>query len=69
MLWEEISKLLIEKNMNQELLAKRAGVRSGIISDLKMGRIKKPSFELACKLADALEISLDELRTKEVRNG
>lgn len=63
-MWNEVEKILTKKNMNQETLAKRAGIRSGIISDLKMGRIKKPSFELACKLADALEVSIVELRNK-----
>lgn len=61
-MWDKINKLLIAKNMNQETLAKKSGVTSGTISDLKYGRIKKPSFELACKIADALEVGLEELR-------
>ncbi|OJG40645.1 hypothetical protein RV04_GL001542 [Enterococcus hermanniensis] len=48
--------------LNQEQLAKKMKVHSGVISDLKLGRIKKPSFELACKFADALGIKVDELR-------
>lgn len=61
-MWTQIEKLLKEKKINQEQLAKRMNITSGTITDLKKGRIKKPSFELACKIADALEISLDELR-------
>ena len=61
-MWEIIDKLLFEKNINQEQLAKRMHVHSSTVSDLKHGRIKKPSFELMCKIADALEVSLDAFR-------
>ena len=61
-MWEIIDKLLIAKNINQEQLAKRMHVHSSTVSDLKHGRIKKPSFELMCKIADALEVSLDAFR-------
>ena len=61
-MWGIIEKLLIEKQINQEQLAKRMYVHSSTISDLKYGRIKKPSFELMCKIADALEVSLDIFR-------
>ena len=64
-MWDTIEKLLKEKNLNQEQLAKRMNVRSGTVSDFKKGRIKKPSFELMCKIADALEVSLDVFREKE----
>lgn len=61
-MWPTIEKILQEKGLNQEQLAKRMNVHSGTVSDLKKGRIKKPSFELMCKIADALEVSLDVLR-------
>lgn len=61
-MWGTIEELLIEKNINQEQLAKRMHVHSSTVSDLKHGRIKKPSFELMCKIADALEVSLDVFR-------
>jgi transcriptional regulator with XRE-family HTH domain len=61
-MWEIIEKILKEKDLKQEQLAKRMKVHSGTVSDLKKGRIKKPSFELMCKIADALEVSLDEFR-------
>ena len=64
-MWDTIEKLLKEKNLNQEQLAKRMNVSSGTVSDFKKGRIKKPSFELMCKIADALEVSLDVFREKE----
>ena len=61
-MWETVEKILKEKGLNQEQLAKRMNVHSGTVSDLKHGRIKKPSFELMCKIADALEVSLDVFR-------
>ena len=64
-MWDTIEKLLKEKNLNQEQLAKSMNVSSGTVSDFKKGRIKKPSFELMCKIADALEVSLDVFREKE----
>lgn len=65
-LWGKVEKFLNEKNMSQYQLSKKMNVSSGVITDLKKGRIKKPSFELACKLADALEVSLDDLREKQI---
>ena len=64
-MWELVEKILTEKNITQYELAKRMDVSTGTITELKMGRIKKPSFELACKIADALDINLDELRIIE----
>lgn len=61
-MWPKIERLMNERNLNQERLAKKIGIHSGTISDLKKGRIKKPSFELMQKIADALEVSLDEFR-------
>ena len=61
-MWTKIEEPLEARNMNQNQLAVKAGISAGIITDLKMGRIKKPSFDLMCKIADVLEVSLDEFR-------
>ncbi|MFC4770680.1 helix-turn-helix domain-containing protein [Enterococcus hermanniensis] len=61
-MWIKVKKYMKINGLNQEQLAKKMKVHSGVISDLKLGRIKKPSFELACKFADALGIKVDELR-------
>lgn len=61
-LWFKIKRHMKNKNINQNELARRAGVNNTVISALKLGKIKKPSFELINKIADALEISLDEFR-------
>lgn len=65
MLWDKIENLLQEKGYSQRELARRANVTSSVISALKNGLIKKPSFDLMCKIADALEVSLDVFRKKE----
>lgn len=49
---------------NQTKLAKKMGVSQSVLAELKRGNIKKPSFELICKIADALEVSLDEFRNE-----
>lgn len=51
-----------KQDINQNELARRAGVNNTVISALKLGKIKKPSFELIVKIADALEVSLDEFK-------
>ena len=43
-------------------IGEKMGVNSSVITELKKGNIKKPSFELMCKIADALEVSLDVFR-------
>lgn len=61
-MWSKVERIMKKKEMNQEQLAKRMGIHSGTISDLKNGRIKKPSFELIEKISNALEVSMDEFR-------
>lgn len=66
-MWDIIEKLMKDKNLTQYKLSKLMNVHQSVISGLKLGKIGKPSFELACKLADALEVSLDDLRSD--KNG
>lgn len=61
-MWNIVERLLNEKKMSQYELAKLMGVSTGTITELKKGRIKKPSFELIEKVADALEVSMDVFR-------
>lgn len=62
MLWLKINTHMKLQEINQNELARRAGVNNTVVSALKIGKIKKPSFELISKIADALEVSLDEFR-------
>lgn len=61
-MWKKIKKEMDKQGMNQNQLSIKMGVHSGILSDLKNGRIKKPSFELMCKIANALNVSLDKFK-------
>lgn len=61
-MWKKIEKLMKSQGLNQEQLAKKMDVHSSTVSDLKKGRIKKPSFELIEKIAKALKVSMDEFR-------
>ena len=60
--WEVIEVYLMEQNMKPIELAKKAGISTGTLSDLKSGRLKNPSFKLLEKIADVLNIDMNEFR-------
>lgn len=62
MLWKTIERLLQEKQMNKNRLARLAGLNKNSLIDLKKGRKKSLKFEDVVKIADALGVSLDEFR-------
>ncbi|AUX11448.1 XRE family transcriptional regulator [Latilactobacillus sakei] len=64
-MWNKIEQLMIKQGLNQNTLARRMSISTSTLTELKMNRIKKPSFELMCKFADALGVSLDDLRSNE----
>ena len=58
----KIQRLLDKKNMTVWKLGKTMRVSDSVLRNLRDGKIKKPSFELMCKIADALDVSLDYFR-------
>lgn len=64
-LWLKIEKHMKTRQINQNELARRANINNTVVSALKLEKIKKPSFELITKIADALEVSLDEFREEQ----
>lgn len=58
-MWKKFKHLLIKKGMTQKALAEKAGISPNTIRNIKTERI---SFKKMCKIADALEVSIDELR-------
>ena len=62
MLWDLVEFEMKKKGYSQYQLAKKMGVSSSVITELKKGNIKKPSVELMCKIAAALDVSLDVFR-------
>lgn len=61
-MWEIIEVHLMEQNMKPIELAEKAGISTGTLSDLKSGRLKYPSFDLLEKIADVLNIDMNEFR-------
>lgn len=67
--------LLINKKIDEQLnkinktwywLSKKSGISVGTLYPIKSGARNKPTFETMEKIADALDVSLDEFRSKEV---
>ena len=65
-MWEQLNRIMQERNLNGHQLSKMAGVNRSFFSDLKSGKVKYLSWPNICKVADALGISIDELdKTKK----
>lgn len=62
-MWNEIKKALDEKNLSIYKLAKITGIRDSTLHNYKRG--SEPSFKNMCRIADALDVSLDYFRKEE----
>lgn len=63
-MWNKIEQLLKEKNMTTYRLAQLSGINKATLAHIKSGKVKKPLFETICKIADALEVDINEFREK-----
>ena len=61
MQWNKIQKYLNNRGWSLLKLSKISGVPEGTLKEYKFKKTD-PSFKNACKVADALGVSLDELR-------
>lgn len=61
-MWKKIEREIKKRGLTQYRLSKMIGVSPSVLTDLKNGRNKKPSFELMEKIADALNVSMDIFR-------
>lgn len=61
MLWSKIQRQLDIRHWTLVRLAKESGVNYETLKKYKYEN-QEPTFRKVCKIADALEISLDELR-------
>jgi len=61
MLAANIKKLRSRKKLSQDQLARVADIPYNTLIKIESGRSSNPTFETLSKLADALEVSLDEL--------
>lgn len=64
-MWDKIEREIKKQGLTQYRLSKMIGVSPSVLTDLKNGRNKKPSFELMEKIADALNVSMDIFRKYE----
>lgn len=60
-----IEKIIKKSGMTANQIAKKAGIQHTIIYKLINGKIKNIYLSTAIKIADALEISLDEFREEK----
>lgn len=64
-MWKKIELELRKREMSIYQLTKLMGVSMSVMYEFKKGNIKKPSFELMEKIADALNVSMDIFRKDE----
>lgn len=56
---EDLARLRLIKGLSQAQLAKKVGLRQPNISAIEAGK-RKPEYATALKIADALDVSIDE---------
>ena len=61
MLEKIVKKLRAKKGWSQQKLAEAASLSYATITKLEQGRAKEPAIHTLVKLADALDVTLDEL--------
>jgi len=64
MLWNKIQYQLDRKKWTVAELTKEASLSENFLYEVKAGRNKDIGFSKMCKIADALEVSLDEFRER-----
>ena len=60
-MWKKLNHILIEKGMTKKELAEKAGISETTIQNIRTSRT---SFRNMVKIADALDVSLDEFRNE-----
>ncbi|XHB95555.1 helix-turn-helix transcriptional regulator [Lactococcus garvieae] len=61
-MWNKIERLLKKKNMTTYRLAQLSGISKSTLAHIKSGKVKKPLFETVCKIAEALEVDINEFK-------
>lgn len=61
MLAENIRKLRTKKGLSQEKLARLADISTATLVKIEAGTAKEPTITTVTKIADALEVSIDDL--------
>lgn len=53
---------MASRGMTQAELARKAGLSTGYVAMLATGKITNPRWSMACTIADALGVTLQEIR-------
>ena len=69
MLAVNIKKLRKQKHLSQDKLARLADIPYNTLVKLESGKSNNPTFETLSKLADSLEVSIDELAGRNRSKG
>ena len=64
MIGNVIKKYREETGISQDKFSERSGIKRVTISAMELGNIKSTSFESAIRIAEAMNISLEELAEK-----
>ncbi len=57
-----LERLRKEKGISRYKLAKKCGLRNSTLQNIEKSNDPNPTFKTMCKIADALDVTLDELR-------
>ena len=58
---EDIKRLRLKTGMSQDVLSKKANLSFHTISKIEAGSTPNPTIDTVKKIADALDVSLDDL--------
>lgn len=67
MLAENIKKMRKKKGLTQEKLARLADISNNTLVKIEMGMAKESTITTIIKIADALNVSLDELVGRRIK--
>ena len=67
MLAENIRRIRKKKGLSQEKLARLADISNNTLVKIEMGMAKEPTITTVTKIADALNVSIDELVGRQKR--
>ncbi|MEK4085650.1 helix-turn-helix transcriptional regulator [Psychrobacillus sp. FSL K6-1415] len=62
----KLKELRGKRGISRYRLSKISGVNESTIQMIENSEDPNPTFKVMCKIADALEVSLDELRRSEI---
>ena len=60
----KIKKIREEKGISRYRLSQISGVKESTLQHIENSNDPNPTFKVLCKIADALNVSLDELRSQ-----